>query len=108
MTSDHRRETVRHCPVCGSGSHSKLFVSGDWLYRVEGEFPLIRCDECGLVYLKERPDAHSLRLYYPADTYYAYQAPTRHSLFSRAGAVAPIWYLIKRSILAADYNYGHL
>jgi SAM-dependent methyltransferase len=105
---DAKREMVISCPVCATESRSSLYVSGDWLYRVPGEFKLVRCDECGLVYLEDRPNAQSLGLYYPDDAYYAYKQPAFYSLFSRANYIASIWYLIKKSILAQRFNYRHL
>lgn len=101
-------ETVAVCPVCASERYSGLYVSTDWLYRVPGEFKLVRCDECGLVYLGERPTARSLGVYYPDDAYYAYRRPPSYSLFSRESYAASVWYFVKKSILAHRYNYKHL
>jgi SAM-dependent methyltransferase len=103
-----QREAVRTCPVCASESRSNLYVSCDWLYRVPGEFKLVQCDECGLVYLEDRPSNQSLGLYYPIDAYYAYKQPAFYSLFTRASYTASLWYLVKKSILAHCYNYKHL
>ena len=101
-------ELVKSCPVCESGNHRNLFVAFDKLCELPGEFKVARCDECGLVYLKERPDARSISFYYPADTYYAYKPPASYSLFLRDDRLAAIWYAIKKSILSEDYNYKHL
>lgn len=101
-------ERVAACPVCASKERSFLFTSDDWLYGVPGEFPLVRCRACGLVYLQERPHAASLALYYPDDTYYAYSPPASHSLFARRQPAARLWYFIKRSVLAHEYGYRHL
>jgi SAM-dependent methyltransferase len=103
-----RREIVKSCPVCAAGSHTSLYVSGDWLYRVPGEFKLVRCNECAVVYLQDRPDSQSLKLYYPDDAYYAYGRRGSHELFARTNRLASIWYAIKRGILAHRYNYKHL
>ena len=100
-------ELVKSCPVCESGNHRDLFVACDKLCELPGEFKVARCSECGLVYLKERPDTGSINFYYPADSYYAYKPPASHSLFLRDDSLAAIWYAIKKSILSADYNYKH-
>lgn len=101
-------ETVTVCPVCDAEGRSDLYVSGDWLYKVPGEFKLVRCDECGVVYLGERPTARSLGEYYPDGSYYAYRQAASHSLFSRSGLLASAWYFVKKSILAHRFNYKHL
>jgi SAM-dependent methyltransferase len=106
--SDVQLERVIACPVCASAERAFLFTSGDWLYGVPGEFPLVRCRACGLAYLQERPDATSLALYYPDDSYYAYKQPASHDLFARRQAAARLWYVIKRSVLAHEYGYRHL
>ena len=100
-------ESVEHCPVCESRNHRDLFVACDRLCELPGEFKVARCKECGLVYLKERPDARSISFYYPQDSYYAYKPPASYSLFLRDDSRAAIWYAIKKSILAYDYNYKH-
>ncbi|MEN3335993.1 MAG: hypothetical protein V7641_5358 [Blastocatellia bacterium] len=103
-----RLERVDACPVCASQACSFFLTSGDWLYGVPGDFPLVSCRACGLVYLQERPRAASLALYYPDDTYYAYKPPASHDLFARRQAAARLWYFIKRSVLAHNYGYRHL
>ncbi len=100
-------ELVKSCPVCESEKHRDLFIACDRLCELPGEFKVARCDECGIVYLKERPDARSINFYYPADSYYAYKPPAAYSLFLRGDSLAAIWYAIKKSILSADYNYKH-
>jgi len=102
-----RLETVAACPVCQSRDCTSLFAVEDWLYQMPGEFKLVRCADCGLIYLSERPDAQSLGRYYPDGAYYAYQPPASHSLFWRGNALASAWYHVKKSVLAYDYDYTH-
>ena len=101
-------ELVENCPACASLSYQDLFVAHDKLCALPGEFKVARCNECGLVYLKERPDASSINFYYPDDSYYAYKPPASYSLFQRRDSLAAKWYAIKKSILAYDFNYKHL
>jgi hypothetical protein len=100
-------ELVKNCPVCESENHRDLFVACDKLCELPGEFKVARCNECELIYLKERPDARSIGFYYPQDSYYAYKPPAAYSLFLRDDSLAAIWYTIKKSILAHNYNYRH-
>jgi 2-polyprenyl-3-methyl-5-hydroxy-6-metoxy-1,4-benzoquinol methylase len=79
------------CKACGSASApSEIGRVYDHEYRsVDIEFRVVRCSECGLVYLKPRPDRSELGRIYPS-SYYSYHlsanspAPgTRPSLVQR-------------------------
>ena len=55
----------------------------------------------------ERPPEDTISAYYP-ESYYAYHAPARYSLFTRRDALARAWYHVKRSILSSRFAYRHL
>lgn len=59
-------ESVR-CALCGSDNPELLFVGHDRLHRVPGEFNVVRCRECCLVYLNPRPTWNEMEKYYPVD-----------------------------------------
>jgi len=101
-------EPVEVCPVCSSADRCALFVTHDQLCGLPGDFELAKCSNCELLYLQERPDARTIGRYYPSGSYYAYKPPASYSLFWQKGALASIWYAMKRGILARDYNYQHL
>lgn len=101
-------EPVRICPVCDAQERRDLFTARDGLWDSSGEFNLVECNECGLIYLSERPSRESIKSYYPNDSYYSYKAPASYSLFRRDDAFASIWYTIKKSILSHGYDYKHL
>jgi 2-polyprenyl-3-methyl-5-hydroxy-6-metoxy-1,4-benzoquinol methylase len=61
------------CPLCGSETTQSLFIARDRLFGRPGEFPVVRCLNCGLVFLKPRPSSQALAAYYP-DTYYPLDA----------------------------------
>ncbi|MBD3278737.1 MAG: methyltransferase domain-containing protein [Candidatus Aegiribacteria sp.] len=58
--SDLPREKT-DCILCGSDSRRLLSVQDSW--------PVVRCRECGLVYLSERPSECSLEQLYGSDYY---------------------------------------
>jgi SAM-dependent methyltransferase len=101
-------EQVEACPVCASVDYRAMFATRDQFYGLPGEFDLVACSACELVYLRTRPDAGSIGLYYPSDSYYAYKPPASYSLFWRTDRLAAIWYAMKKGILARRYNYRHL
>lgn len=60
-------ETVGSCNLCGA-QEAKPFVRGfDRFGLGPGEFQLVRCGRCGLVYLDPRPDPIDLLTYYAED-----------------------------------------
>lgn len=61
------------CKACGSTSApTQIGMVFDHEYRsVDLEFRVVKCNECGLVYLKPRPDGSELGRIYP-ESYYSY------------------------------------
>jgi 2-polyprenyl-3-methyl-5-hydroxy-6-metoxy-1,4-benzoquinol methylase len=99
-------EVVARCPVCASRAAAALFTARDKLCELPGEFSIVQCANCSLIYISERPTARAIGAYYPAD-YYAYKPPAAYSLFERQDARAALWYAVKKSILAHQYGYRH-
>lgn len=57
------------CPLCGEETTQHRFIAHDRLLGRPGEFPVVRCTGCGLIFLKPRPTAEALGAYYPDDYY---------------------------------------
>lgn len=53
------------CPVCDSTGQKFLYTVRDWRFGHEGEFSLVECVGCSLVYLNPRPTAEELAAFYP-------------------------------------------
>jgi 2-polyprenyl-3-methyl-5-hydroxy-6-metoxy-1,4-benzoquinol methylase len=61
------RENVR-CNFCHADDFEILLSDGrDRRHHLPGEFRLVKCRECSLVYLNPRPTAEALGAYYPPD-----------------------------------------
>ncbi|MCL4472641.1 MAG: class I SAM-dependent methyltransferase [Actinobacteria bacterium] len=60
------------CDLCGGTHHELLFVGHDRLFDIEGEFPLVRCQDCGLVFVNPRPSYEEMARFYPQDDYDLY------------------------------------
>lgn len=93
-------ETIA-CPLCGGQAFSRLTLQRDLALGVPGEFPLSRCEGCGLLYQNPRVRADQLSRAYPAE----YAAHTRDPELSRTlrgmgGAV--------RWVLSRQLGYRHL
>ncbi|MBI3951727.1 MAG: class I SAM-dependent methyltransferase [Acidobacteria bacterium] len=60
------QEYIR-CPLCGEDQTRSLFVSRDRLMTISGDFQVVQCEDCDLVYINPRPTFAALARYYPAD-----------------------------------------
>lgn len=53
------------CPLCGAEDPGEPLLTGrDFVWRKKGEFPLVSCGSCGLVYQSPRPTPQTMRYYY--------------------------------------------
>jgi 2-polyprenyl-3-methyl-5-hydroxy-6-metoxy-1,4-benzoquinol methylase len=58
------------CPLCSSDRHRFLFERPDHTHSVTDEyFRLVRCRDCGFVFLNPRPDRAEIHKYYPDEFY---------------------------------------
>lgn len=79
-------ETIR-CGLCGADDTEVIFEEKDRLHGIEGTFNLVRCHQCGLIYLNPRPTIEEMTRYYPED-YSPYQYLGEHpSWFVRWGYI---------------------
>ncbi|MBI5871154.1 MAG: class I SAM-dependent methyltransferase [Actinobacteria bacterium] len=60
------------CDLCGGNHFDLLFTGHDRLFGIEGEFPLVRCQDCGLVFVNPRPSFEEMGRFYPQDDYDLY------------------------------------
>ena len=58
-----------NCPLCGLRDERILLTGKDRLLGIEGEFTLVQCRSCGLIYLNPQPTLATLASYYPEDKY---------------------------------------
>lgn len=61
-----------NCSLCGSHSAALVLTGIDRLHHVGGTFRMVRCRQCGLLYLNPRPSLAELQNYYPTDDYIPY------------------------------------
>ena len=63
-----------NCEICGSDCTEPLYPVAECTGIYTGEtFNLVKCRNCGLVYVNPRPTAKELPKYYPQESYYAYK-----------------------------------
>lgn len=56
-----------NCPVCGVEHYQRIGTTRDRLLGIPGEFQMVRCLECGVVYLNPQPTTDEILHYYPVD-----------------------------------------
>ncbi len=64
--------SATHCDLCRGGNQELLFRGSDRLFGIEGEFSLLRCQDCGLVFVSPRPGFEEMSRYYPQEDYDLY------------------------------------
>ena len=60
-------QDITHCTNCESTNFNLLFSGRDRLHSQDGEFSLIKCQDCGLVHLTPQPGRKEIQQYYPED-----------------------------------------
>ena len=61
------------CDLCGSRRFKTLYSTKDRRFPIQGAFQLVRCSDCGLIYLNPQPEPLELKSHYPEERYDAYQ-----------------------------------
>ncbi len=69
------------CDFCGADNAALVFQALDTNYHFEGIFNVVRCRQCGLVYLNPRPDENEIGLYYPEIDYTCFKTVLEPSGF---------------------------
>jgi SAM-dependent methyltransferase len=58
------------CPLCGGSRHKKLFERRDLTHHVTDQFfAIVRCRDCGFVFVNPRPSPTEIARYYPPEFY---------------------------------------
>ena len=94
-----------NCNLCDSDKTELLFVSKDMLLNKPGQFLIVRCKNCGLIYLNPRPTKQSLQQYYPTQ-YYSYQPPGNKKRGRLEKFFLELNKKTKNQILQEYFNYG--
>jgi SAM-dependent methyltransferase len=63
---------LKFCPLCKGPNQKEMFLARDRHYGIPGDFRIVRCADCSLVFLNPMYSDQELSQFYPSD-YYAYQ-----------------------------------
>lgn len=70
------------CDQCGSSVNTPHFSRSDCKFDQPEKFKIVKCQNCGLVYLNPRPTKTEISIFYSND-YYSYQPVEAHRLTSK-------------------------
>jgi len=82
------------CEVCGSKQHQFLFEGRDRVFGTPGLFRVVKCRECGTLFINPQPEKESLAAYYPKSYYETHQS--RYVEYS--------W--LRKRVLEEYFGYG--
>lgn len=79
MFKQHSRHVI--CNLCGSGDASLLYKASSMRRIQSGEFNLMKCRKCGLIYTNPRLSSDAVATYYPQD--YEYHEPRKANFLEK-------------------------
>ncbi|MFH1997250.1 MAG: class I SAM-dependent methyltransferase [Patescibacteria group bacterium] len=87
---------IINCNFCGSNKYKILFTNTDRLHKTDNQFfNIVKCSNCGLVYLNPQPSAMELVRYYPKQ-YGPYQNDNPVFYYSPISKILrKIWHFLK-------------
>jgi len=88
------------CALCGANDYDHVLWARDWLHNLPGEFQIVQCRNCSLIYQNPRPNQTTILNYYPAEYEYA-PASGSASAIKGSGLRAKLW----RTIQSHYYGY---
>jgi SAM-dependent methyltransferase len=88
------------CDLCGSQEFRLLYTTKDRYFPIEGSFQLVKCWDCGLLYLNPQPEAQDLKRHYPTESYYSYTAGQEESNIIDSGKLDLLRTLRERIVKA--------
>ena len=59
-----------NCDYCKSREHKTILKTKDWFNKIEGEYTLVKCKKCGLLFTNPRPTIDTIKSFYPDNTSY--------------------------------------
>jgi SAM-dependent methyltransferase len=63
---------LKNCPLCGGENHAEIYLTRDRHYGIPGEYRIVQCTNCLLIFLNPMYSDEELSTLYPTN-YYAYR-----------------------------------
>lgn len=72
-----------NCNLCDADDTELVFIASDNQFHLNGQFKLVKCKRCGLIYVNPRPTQKEIKFYYPKQRYYSCQEPCQKKHFDQ-------------------------
>lgn len=59
-------DSPRKCPLCGAGGAERLFTGRDTIYETAGQWDVVRCQGCGLMFTDPACSPEDVQRHYPS------------------------------------------
>ena len=98
------------CPLCHLNNTKRVYIGRDRLCKRKGDFQVVQCKSCGLMYTNPRPTQETMGYFYPPDyaPYQAFFAPYIEMFQSRDSLLPQIKNELKYKVLEDYYGYQEL
>ncbi|GMV98213.1 MAG: hypothetical protein AMXMBFR83_25650 [Phycisphaerae bacterium] len=106
MSATDLLETIP-CPLCGRDDAAERHRVRDHLFGRPGEFRVVQCNGCGLVYLNPRPTLEGLAAHYPR-AYFCYTPVLSGALPPWLAMSGIVWHLNVRRIRQLERVFGRV
>ncbi len=83
------------CIICESNQHRFLFEGRDRVFGIPGTFKIVKCEECGLIFINPQPEKERLKEFYPKEYY-----QPKHSQYKE-------YSLLRKKVLETYWGYRH-
>lgn len=94
------------CAICGSNERTVEYTVEDWRYGLPGEFGVVRCRRCGLVYTNPRPTPAVIGQFYPS-TYLPHSILPANSTRPLLHALRQLVFRRRKSVVTALLGFIH-
>ncbi len=108
----------KKCDLCSNEDFKFLFKNYDRMYGIPGEFNLVRCKNCGLVFIYPYLNKNEIAKYYPKEKYYSmiknpvedfkiklYNIFYSENRFAKKLLFAPFKFLVRKIIIQKGGNF---
>lgn len=89
-------EKLEQCNVCGKNNFSNYLHGRDYFLTLE-EFTIVKCNECGFLFVNPRPDKDEISRYYKSEEYISHSN-------SKKGLLNKVYHIIRKRNHREKFN----
>jgi 2-polyprenyl-3-methyl-5-hydroxy-6-metoxy-1,4-benzoquinol methylase len=97
-------EKLEQCNVCGN-KNSTMFLQGKDYFLTQEEFTIVKCDDCGFLFVNPRPNVNDVNRYYKSEEYISH-SNTKQGLLNKVYHIIRKRNHLKKFYLISPYKKG--